>query len=293
MATSVNSAGLKAAADKVIIAAKPAIEFIKLFSTDLSVDSAKKGSAVAVEVLSAVAGDFGASNGYTKSTNKIAPAQVSLSKHKKSTFVISDVNALEDELSAVWSNLAPVAGSAVGKQVAADAVAALNAGTATETVTSAVTSLADFAAIRAGVAENFDPADCVLILTPAAYANLLVALPQNILGGDSAIRMGQIGAFLGFKAVIESANVTGANGYVVPTGALAIAARTVQPVKMGGNLIEFGTITDEASGFVFGQRVVVDADQGTCAWTVDCLYGAELTKTSDNGAPGFVKIAAA
>lgn len=293
MATSVTSAGLKAAADKIIIASRPSLEILRLFSTDFSVDNAKKGSGVAVEVLSATAGDFGAGNGYTKSTNKIAPANVVLNKHKKSTFTIGDIDALENEFAPVWSNLGPVAGKAVAAAAVADVCAVLTAASAKATVTNSAATLADFCEIRAGVvAEGLDPADCTLLLKPATYATLLSVLPANVLGADEAIRRGQIGAFLGFKAVIEAPSIAGeVKGYVVPTGAVAVAARTVQPVKQGGNLVEFGTIQDEETGFVFGQRVVIDADQGTCSWTVDSLYGCALAYASDNGAPRHLAVA--
>jgi hypothetical protein len=79
-------------------------------------------------------------------------------------------------------------------------------------------------------------------------------------------------------------------GFIVPEGAIATANRVVVPVRDGGNLIEFGTITDEATGFGFGQRVVVDADQGTCSWSVDTLFGAALSLQSSNGAPGYYQI---
>lgn len=292
MATSVTSAGLVAASDKVILAARPVIELVKLFSTDLSVEPAKKGAGVAVEVLSAVAGDFGANNGYTKSTNSIKPASVTLNKHKKATYTVSDVDALQNELAPCWNQFGPSGGLAVAKAIATDAMTLLTAAAAASSVTNACADLAGFAAVRAAaVAAHFDPADCVLVLNPATYSKLLSLTPANILGSDEAIRRGQLGAFLGFKAVVESPSAA-TLGFIVPTGALAIAARVVAPVRTGGNLVEFGTVQDETTGIAFGQRVVVDADQGTCSWTVDCLYGVALTKQSSNGAPGYICIQA-
>lgn len=301
MATSVTSAGLKAAADKVILASRGVVEALKFFSTDFSVDVAKPGSAVAVEVLNAVAGDFGAQNGYTVSTNTIKPATVTLSQHKKSTYQISDIDALQNDLAPVWSHLAPTAGKAVAAAAVADAIALLTYGNAKAQITQTLSALGDFATVRAGVvAQSLDPADCALILTPAAYATLLTMLPVNVLGSDEALRRAELGSFLGFKAVIESpsaavASSASANlgwGFVVPTGALAVACRVVAPVKAGGNLIEFGTIQDEETGFAFGQRVVVNADQGNCNWTVDALYGATLTYHATNcpNAPRYLQL---
>jgi len=309
MATSVTSAGLKAAADKVIIASRPVVEVLKLFATNFDVKPAVKGDGVAVEVLSATASDFGSQNGYTVSTNGIKPATVALNQHKKSTYTIGDTDALENEFAPVWANLAPTAGKAVAKEAVAYAMSLLTYDKAKAQLTKNPSTLGDWSDIRAlVVAQDLDPADCVLALIPEYFAKLIALVPANTLGSDEAIRMARLGEFLGFKAVIEApnaSNVSGAAvsgvsptngiGYVIPTGALCIAGRVVQPVKAGGNLIEFGTIQDEETGFAFGTRVVVDADQGTCSWSVDALFGAALSyKTGDggynNGAPRFLQI---
>lgn len=299
MATSVTSSGLVAAADKVIVASSPILEQIALFSTDFSLDAAKIGSGVAVEVLSATAGDFGAANGYTVPTNNIKPTTVTLNKHKKSTFTIGDKDALENELAPVWANLAPVAGKAIAKAVVADVCGLLTTANAKAKITKAASTLADFAAIRAEVVGNdLDPADCTLLLTPEYYAKLLAVLPTNVIGDSEAIRRAVIGSFLGFKAVVEAPNIATADncfGFVVPTGAVCVAARAIVPVKAGGNLVEFGTIQDETTGFVFGQRVVVDADQGNCSWTVDALYGVALSYAASgaDNAPRYLQVVSA
>lgn len=304
MSTSVTSAGLKAAADKVIIAARPVVEMIKLFSTSLTAEASKKGSGVAVEVLNAVAGDFGASNGYTKSAGTIKPATVILNKHKKASYTISDTDALENELDPVWGSLAPTAAKAVAKAAVVDAMALLDYQNAKAVATAAHASLANFAAIRAiAEANGLNPEDCTLVLTPAVYAELLGLLPANVLGTGTAVVAGNIGQFLGFKAVIDAPNASTASaegvnkgfGFIVPTGALAVAARVVKPLKAGGNLLESGTITDDETGFSFGTRVVIDADQGETTWSVDCLYGAALTydAATNPNAPRYVQLAVA
>lgn len=301
MSTSVTKAGLKAAADKVILAARPVVEVIRLFSTNISPDSARKGDGVAVEVLSAVAGDFGSSNGYTKSNGTIKPATVTLDKHKKASFTIADTDALENELDPVWGAMTPANAKAVAKAVVTDVMALLTHTNAKAVVTAAHATLANFTAIRSiAEANGLDPADCVLALTPAAYADLLSVIPANVYGSDEAIRMGQIGAFIGFKAVIDAPNATttsGASetkgfGFIIPTGAIAVAARTVKALKAGGNLLESGTITDDETGFTFGTRVVVDTDQGETTWNVDCLYGAALTyhASTNPNAPRYVQL---
>lgn len=301
MVTSVALSGLKAAADKVIIASNPVVEILKLFSTNCSVESSKKGAGIVVQVLNAVAGDFGASNGYTKSAGTIKPATVIIDQHKKASYTISDTDALENELDPVWANLAPSAGKAVAKAAVAYAMSKLDYTHAKAVVQVATGTLADFTGYRATAeAQGLDPEDCVLALRPAQYATLLGLLPASVIGTSAAITAGNIGAFVGFKAVIDAPNATNQSGasetkgigFIIPTGALAIAARIVKPLKAGGNLLDSGTITDDKTGFSFGTRVVVDTDQGETTWTVDALFGAALTydASTNPNAPRYVQL---
>ena len=301
MATSVTSQGLVAGADKVILSARPYLEFIKLFSTNFAAINSAQYNAVAVNVLASSSEDFGVGAGYTHPTNTIKPATVTLDAHRKSTFTIGDVDAITNELAPCWAEMGPKAGEAIGKYVVQQVMSLLTYSAATAQITQAThASLADFTNLHASaIKKGLDPAQCVLILEPVAYSNLLAVLPQYVLGDAEAMRSGMIGRFLGFKAVVCSPNcsvVSAATpasngfGFIVPEGAIATANRIVTPVREGGNLIEFGTITDEATGFSFGQRVVVDADQGTCSWSVDCLFGKALSLQSSNGAPGFYQL---
>ena len=300
MATSVTSQGLIAGADKVILAARPYLEFTKLFSTNFQAVGSTQYSGIAVNVLAASSENFGAGAGYTHPTNTIKPATITLSAHRKSTFTIGDVDALTNELAPCWAEMGPKAGEAIGKYVVQTIMGLLTYSAATAQITQATTaSLADFTALHAAaIGKDLDPAQCVLILEPVTYSKLLAVLPQYVIGSDEAVRTGMIGRFLGFKSVVCSPNCSKASaadanngiGFIVPEGAIASANRVVTPVREGGNLIEFGTITDEATGFAFGQRVVVDADQGTCSWSVDTLFGAALSLQSSNGAPGFYQL---
>ncbi|MBQ1428066.1 MAG: hypothetical protein IIZ06_00210 [Kiritimatiellae bacterium] len=300
MATSVTSQGLVAAADKVILSSRPYLEFIKLFSTNLEPVNGAHYSAIAVNVLAASSEDFGAGAGYTHPTNTIKPATVTLASHRKSTFTVSDVDALTNELAPAWAAMPGKAAEGVAQYVVQTVMALLTYSNATAQITQTFSSgLADFTALSAAaIGKGLDPAQCVLILEPTTYSKLIAAIPANILGDDEAIRTFLVGKFLGYKAVVCSPNCSKASagdanngvGFIVPEGAIAIANRVVVPVKAGGNLIEFGTVTDEATGWSFGLRSVVDADQGTLSVSVDTLFGAALSKQSSNGAPGYYQI---
>lgn len=301
MATSVTSQGLICGADRVILSSRPYLEFVKLFSTNLEPIAGAQYNGIAVNVLAADSENFGVGAGYTHPTASIKPATCTLAYHRKSTFTIGDVDAITNELSPVWSSAAPKAGEAVSKFVVETIMGLFTYSAATAQITQATTSsLADFTALHAAtIGKGIDPAQCVLILEPVTYSKLLAVLPQYVIGTEDVLRSGMIGRFLGFKAVICSPNCSKVSaatpasngfGFIVPEGAVAVANRVVTPIREGGNLLEFGTITDEATGWNFGMRAVTDADQGTLSITVDTLFGAALSKQSSNGAPGFYQL---
>lgn len=307
MPTSVaQKAGLVAAADKCILALKPFLEFTKLFSTNYAPQNGEKYSGIAVEVLASDSEDFAESTAnYCHSTNTIAPALVQLTNHRKSTFTVSDKDAIENELAPCWSMFGPKSAEAVGKFAVQSIMSLLIYSAAAAQITQAtIAALADFTAIWGKVvAAGYDPRRCVLILTPTAYASLLAVLPAYVIGDDQILRSAMIGEFLGFKAVVPAPNASAASaaaanngfGFVVPEGAIATANRILTPVREGGGLIEFSTATDEATGFSMGFRTVVDACNGKVSWTAECLWGAALAKQTltsgaSNGAPGFLQL---
>lgn len=313
MATSLTKKGLIAVSDKIILAARPALEAVKLFTTDFSVDSAKKGNVINIKVLSATAADFAkGSQNFVKGTNAIKYADVRLDQHKISSYQLDDLDVLEDELAPVFGQFGPTSGRAIGKAIIEKLMTlfAYSAAAAQKTVTG--TGLAKFAGIRALVeAEDLDPADCVVMLEPATYAELVAALPASVIGNGGVINTALIGALLGFKAVIEAPNaskVSGAAsggsapengiGFVVPTGAVGIAGRYFAPIKgAGGELLEAGYTIDDETGLVFGTRVVQNADDGEVTWSVNALFGCALMKqtisSTANGAPGFLQLVTA
>lgn len=307
MATSVaQKAGLVAAADKCILSLKPFLEFTKLFSTNYAPQNGEKYSGIAVEVLASDSEEFVENTqNYCHSTNTIAPALVQLTNHRKSTFTVSDKDALENELAPCWSQFGPKAAEAVGKYAVQSIMALLTFTKADQQVVQATTAaLADFTAIWGKVvAARYDPRRCVLILTPTAYASLLSVLPAYVIGDDQILRSAMIGEFLGFKAVVPAPNASKAStasanngfGFVVPEGAVATANRILTPLREGGGLVEFSTATDEATGFSMGFRTVVDACNGKVSWTAECLWGAALAKQTltggaSNGAPGYLQL---
>lgn len=313
MATSLTKRGLVAASDKIIIAARPALEMVKLFTTDFSADAAKPGNVVSCKVLSATAADFAkGSQNFVKGTNDIKYADVRLTKHKISSYLLDDLDVLDDELAPCFAQFAPSSGAAIGKEIVKAVMELMTYSAAEKQKTVTGTGLAKFAGIRALVeAENLDPADCVLVLEPVTYAELIAALPASVIGNGGVVNTGVVGSLLGFKAVIEAPNATKVSGaasggstpskgigFVVPSGAIGIASRYYAPIKgVGGELLEAGETTDDETGLVFGTRVVQNAADGEVTWSVNALFGAALMKQqisgSPNGAPGFLQLVTA
>lgn len=313
MATSLTKRGLIAASDKVIIAARPALEMVRLFTTDFSTDAAKPGQVVSCKVMSATAADFAkGTQNFVKGTNAIKYADIRLTKHKISSYQLDDLDVLDDELAPCFANFAPTSGAAISKEIVKAIMDLLTYSSAAAQKAVTGTGLAKFAGIRALVeAENLDPADCVLVLEPVTYADLITALPASVIGNGGVVNTGIVGALLGFKAVIEAPNATKVSGaasggstpskgigFVVPSGAVGIAARYYAPIKgVGGELLEAGETTDDETGLVFGTRVVQNAADGEVTWSVNALFGAALMKQTisgeANGAPGYLQLVTA
>ena len=311
MATSLTKKGLLAAADKVIIAARPALEIVSNFTTDFSDAAIKPCTGVAVDVMTASAETFvKGTNNYTHATNTIKPVQVVADIRKKSTFSLDDLDCLEDETAHCWNKFGPASGRAVGVELVKAVTGKLTRTTRTGYTTMSGSTLADFFALKAYMEKTakIDPSTCVMLLEPTTYTALCAVLNAGVVGDGSIVRGGIIGAALGFKAIYSAPTIStdGAaasdgkgKGFIVPENALAVVNRVVRPAKgeAKGALIEYGEYTDEVSGITLTQRVVTKDEDGEIYWTSEGLFGAKLTATDGNGdatgAPGFYQIVTA
>lgn len=314
MATSLTKKGLVTAADKYIIAARPALEIVKNFVTDFSADAVKPGTGVVVDVVKATAETFAKSSAnYKHATNTCKPVTVATNLRKKSTFNLDDLDYIEDETAAALAGNAVAAGRAVGIELVKAVTGKLTYSDRLAALTLGGSTLADFFALRgateAGVSgswDGFDPATAVLLLEPVTYSTLCSVLNAGIVGDGGIVRAAAIGQALGFKAVysaptistLSAASTSNGKGFIVPQEAIAVVNRIVKPAKGEvGGLIEYGETTDETTGFAMSQRVVYDAGDGDIFWTTEALFGAKLTRevTSNvaNGAPGYLQIVTA
>lgn len=312
MASNLNKKGLVAVSDKVILAAQPALELVRLFVTDFSTDPGKQYQTVNVKVLAGDAHDFvKASANYTTGKGKADFADIVLDQHKVANWTFDDADALEDDIAPIWDNIGRAAGRAIGKAFVNSAMGLLTYDKAEAQKTVATSSFADFVKFRSAVeAAGYDPADTVLLLEPTTYDALLGLLDYKATGASEVVEGGIIGRRLGFAAILNAPNAdktsaSGATkgiGFAVPTGAIGFANRYRAPIRGAvGNLVEAGYTVDEETGLVIGTRVVVNQDDGELTWNAEVLFGAALMKQSHtistqsvaNGAPGFVQLVTA
>ena len=305
MATSsLTKKGLLAAADKVIIGARPALELVSQFTTDFSAEAVKPGTGVAVDVLKAGTATFvkGTNDYGTGNTGTVKNITVTTDIRKISSFMLDDLDALEDETSHLWDKFGPAAGRAIGADLVKSVTGKLTRTNRADAYTLAGSpALGDFFKIRGYIeGKGIDPSTCVLLLEPTTYSLLCSLLNAGIVGDGSVVRAGIIGQALGFKSVFSGPTIStdGAaasdgkgKGFVVPENALAVVNRVVKPIKgVAGGLLEYGVSTDEVSGVSISQRVVYDAKAGECWWSAEGLFGSKLTLADSNGAPGYYQI---
>lgn len=310
MSTSLTKKGIIAASDKILVAARPALEIISQFTTDFSSEAVKPGTGVAVDVLSATAETFvKTSANYAHATGTIKNVIVATDIRKKSTFALDDLDVLEDETAHLWNKFGPVAGRAVGVELVKSVTGKLTRSARDAAITLGGSTLADFLALAAYMEKTaeIDPSTCVLLLEPSTHKTLCSLLTAGVVGDGGVIRGVAIGQALGFKAIYSAPTISTdsaaasdgkGKGFIVPENAIAVVNRVVKPLKGAvGNLIEYGEVTDEISGITLTERVVVNPDDGEAFWTSEGLFGSKLTKLDANGAatgaPGYYQIVVA
>ena len=318
MGTSLTKKGLVAVNDKIIYAARPAIDLVKLFVTDFTPDPGKHYEKVLVNVMKGQAVDFakGSENYTTGTIGKVNYAYLELKKDKLVKFTFDDMGFLEDEFAPSWGNIGPASGGNLGDEFVRHVMAQLTYAKADSqiTVAAAVASATygDFVGLWAKCnAAGYNPAQTVLVLEPGAYLKLKTLADYKTTGVSQLDIARALGALLGFKAVICGPNVSKASGaavsgvapskgigFLVPENALGIINRAKKAAKEGGNLLEYGETVDEETGIVLTTRVVANADDGEYTWSTECLFGADLTKQTitvgeeqvQNNAPGFLQL---
>ncbi len=291
MATSLTSPALVFSTDKAIIAARKALAKVSLFGTDFSADAVTPGTTMKIPVFTpSTAGTFNASsNNYEDTDGSVAYASVTFDNHVKHTFQFDDKDFTLVNGTHFWANAGRASGDAIAKAILSAATGLINKTNIPKTTENEVTfttiSKTTAAGLRATcAAAGIDPAQTVLMLTPAKFAELLALLDANVYGGASAIRDGIVEGLYGFKAVMENGELDSGtteklNGALVPTDSLVVAGRLV-PVLSPSVYEEVGQTRDEVSGLVIGARRHGDPATGANYITHEALFGASLVQAT-------------
>ena len=271
---------LKIAAEKAIKTAHKAIAPLKLFATSFSAAESIQGSAIRVPVFNiGNAAEFNAdTNNYAGTTQDVAGVDVNLDKHFVKSVFYTDRDLVECN-----DDFFTEAGRGIGEQLSRAAVTQVTGMLTNAQITkSTVLTLANFAdkkniANLYKIADDNDlnPADVVLLLTPAAFAAVLANLDADVYGGNEAIRDGMIPGLYGFGGVVMANTLaSGLNGVMVHKEAIGIASRYLAPDASAYS--EVSQITDEATGLTIGFRRFAVPETGKRYIAGEMLYGAAL-----------------
>lgn len=271
---------LKIAAEKAIQTAHKAITPLKDFAVSFSAAESIKGSAIRVPIFNVGdAAEFDAdSNNYEGTEQGVTGVDVNLNNHFVKSVFYTDRDFVECDVKFFEGAGAAIA-TVLGKGAVAQVMGKINA---TNVPASSVMTVANYAtkttvANLYKVADDNDmyPAECVLLLTPAAFASLLGQLDADVYGGDEAIKNGYIPGLYGFKSVIMcNALDETLTGAIVHTEAIGIAGRYLAPDAAA--YTETGMATDEHTGLTIGFRRFANPATGKRYIAGEMLYGAEL-----------------
>lgn len=278
----IESLQLKIAAERAIQTAHKAITPLKDFAVSFTPAESIKGSAVRVPIFDVGdAAEFDAdNNNYEGKTQGVEGVDVNIDNHLVKSVFYTDRDFAECDVQ-FFEGAGKAIATVLAKAAVAQTMGLINATTVTQQVVMALAKFGTKSAVADlyRVADEYDlnPGECVLLLTPAAFAALLAILDANVYGGDEAIRDGYIPGLYGFKSVIMcNALGTGINGAIVHTEAIGVAARYLAPDAAA--YTETGMITDEHSGLTIGFRRFANPANGKRYIAGEMLYGSKIVQ---------------
>jgi hypothetical protein len=271
---------LKIAAEKAIQTARKAITPLKDFAVSFNAGESIKGSAIRVPVFNVGdAAEFDAdSNNYEGTTQGVTGVDVNLNNHFVKSVFYTDRDFIECDVK-FFEGAGDAIATVLGKGAVAQAMGLINE---TNVPNKSVMTIANYSdkkniANLYKVADENDltPGECVLLLTPAAFAALLAQLDANVYGGDEAIKNGYVPGLYGFKSVIMCNSLgTDMTGAIVHTEAIGVAGRYLAPDASAYS--ETGMVTDEHTGLTIGFRRFANPATGKRYIAGEMLYGAQL-----------------
>jgi hypothetical protein len=268
-------------AEEALIAATLAAAPVKAFAHRFMESEREKGATITVPVFAVKeAQDF--DGDYTKNADTADGTKIPLEKHLFDSKVYTDTDFAQCPV-AFWKG----AGKAVGKSVGLGICKTVTDLITTEKLTGQGGSFNPTTGTKKTLAaltekceaNNFNPAESILLCSGAMYTQILSLMDAHVYGGPEAIRHALLPEGLyGFKQIVRCPTLT-VNGAVVHCDAIGYGGTLLEP-QSKSILEEFGYVQDEASGLTIGIRRFGEAKSGKNYIVGECLFGAKLVQPS-------------
>lgn len=282
----IESLALNIAAEKSVQTAGKILSNLKDLAVSFQAAESAKGAVVRVPVVAAgTASAFDkVNNNYAGSSAGVSGVDIALDQHLVVSHAVSDTDLDETD---VRPDYFAAVGEGIGRQIARG-ISKYALGKINKTNCAKETVLAAGGFDAEGLASIFaaadtecgmDPAECVLVLKPAVYAEVLANLPYTMHDPASGTQYGYIKGYMGFKAIMCSTDLDTAateklNGALIHEDALGIASRVLHcdPTAYA----EVGVKADEASNVAIQFRRFADPATGDNSIAGTVIFGAAL-----------------
>lgn len=278
--TSIDVAG-KVYSKQLIVEAQPQLARIKDFSLDFSAEATQPGQSVLVQLASAAsAGNWDDDSNNFKATDatSIGEREVTINKRKVAKTQITPMQ-MANFNRYWWERQGSLNAKSVAVSITAEAGALITPANFGDTKKDKINvSLDGFnhtqvASIRQKVIDdkNLSPADCVLVLNPSYFSQLLSSLNANVYGGQDAILRGTIPGLLGFTSIVEWPGLA-IPGFAASRAALAFAGRKIPFIGTKQYDLVKEDVVEEI-GAPLTTVIYVDGPSGIGTISVNALFG--------------------
>ena len=253
---------------------------IKDFSLDFSEEAKQPGESVMVQLSTAnAAGDWNdTSNNFARAAMSVKERSVTLNKRKIAGGKVTPAQ-MANFHPYWWKNQGQMDARAIALSFMSEAAALITAANFGDAKTDKLNiSLDGFspksvATIRAKAIDDkkLSPDNCVLVLNPSFFSQLLGGMDANVYGGREAILKGAIPGLLGFTSIVEWPGLT-IPGFVASRAALAFAGRKI--AFLGTKNYELVQDSVEPDlGIVMTTVLYVDGATGHGSLSNNALFG--------------------
>ena len=272
------------AANVALTEAQGTINYLKQFAFDASNEFVPAGKTVKIPVASV--GDISAfnktTNNFEKNDGSIAWEAINLDTPIKATFEVDAEDLVKMNAGAYAYTFGKACADKIQREISKKIGGLFNTTDVTKTVTLPAKkslTLLDIASLRGDCIAR--PADTVLMLDTSTYAEVLALAPNGQYGIASAIQGGYFEGLFGFASVVEAVDLpSGVRGALLPKSNLVIANRGFE-VADASCYSEYGSETDENTGFSITMMRHGDPATGSMYLNAVALFGMALIKKSE------------